>query len=361
MLSSWTLALLLAGASQGEGSPILSRGRIDDDPAHPRCHASTLVESPPGSNRLVAAWFGGSGEGKDDVGIWVSVRPPGGSWTPSVPVADGQRGDRRYPTWNPVLVHVHESAPLQLYYKVGPTPSSWWGERIESTDGGLRWSASERIPSPLLGPVRAKPVQLPSGRLVAGSSTEDDGWKIHFELSDDGGGTWRRARDVDHRRTNAAPFGAIQPTVLRHSDGRLQSLSRSQQNRIVESWSTDDGESWSPVRATTLPNPSAGVDALTLADGRHLLIYNHSERSRTARSKLNLAVTENGSDWQAVAVLEDQPGEYSYPAMVQTTDGMVHITYTYRRQRIQHVVIDPKELRAKPIVDGVWPELSGRR
>lgn len=349
----WTL---LSAAAASEGTPVISSTLIDDDPAHPRCHASTLVESPPGSNRLVAAWFGGSGEGEDDVGIWLSVRPAiSGSWTPSEQIADGVRDGTRHPTWNPVLVQVRAGAPLQLYYKVGPSPSTWWGEVKRSADDGASWSGTERLPADLVGPVRAKPILLPSGRLVAGSSTENDGWKIHFELSDDGGKTWRRAAAVDHQRPGQAPFGAIQPTLLRHADGRLQSLSRSQQNRIVESWSEDDGETWSAVRATSLPNPSAGIDAVTLADGRHLLVYNHSERSRTSRSRLHLALTEDGETWQAVTVLEDQPGEYSYPAIVQTGDGLVHVTYTYRRERIKHVVLDPRAFETTPIESGRWP------
>ena len=334
---------------------VVSSTIIDPDPDHPRCHASTIVESPPGSNRLVAAWFGGTGEKHPDVGIWVSVREPGASWTKSVEVTNGVRGATRYPTWNPVLVHFQESAPLRLFYKVGPSPDTWWGEVMSSTDGGSTWTTTKRLPDPLIGPVRAKPLRLPSGRIVSGSSTEHDGWVVHFELSDDGGDTWRMAAPVSHGREGQQPFGAIQPALLRHADGRLQALCRSQQNRIVETWSEDDGETWSPVTATSLPNPSAGVDAVTLEDGRHLLIYNHTERGRTSRAKLNLALTEDGRTWHAVQHLEDQPGEYSYPAIIQTADGMVHMTYTYRRERIKHVVLDPSRIDTAPIRDGVWP------
>jgi predicted neuraminidase len=90
-----------------------------------------------------------------------------------------------------------------------------------------------------------------------------------------------------------------------------------------------------------------------LADGRHLLVYNHTARGR---SPLNIAVSSNGRDWQAAAVLESQPGEYSYPAVIQTSDQLVHVTYTWKRQRIKHVVLDPKQLKSVPIVDSKWPE-----
>ncbi len=346
------------GTSAG-GQLITERTIIDPEPDHPRCHASTIVESPPGSNRMVAAWFGGTGEKHPDVGIWVSVREPGGTWSKSVEVTNGVRGDERFPTWNPVLVHTTGDAPLQLFYKVGPSPDTWWGEVMRSRDGGASWSATARLPNDLIGPVRAKPLQLAGGRLVSGASTEHDGWKVHFELSDDGGETWRFAEPPDHLGDRAAPFGVIQPALIRHEDGRIQALCRSQQNRIVETWSSDRGQTWSPLEATSLPNPSAGVDAVTLQDGRHLLIYNHTERSRTSRSKLNLALTRDGKSWDAVVLLEDQPGEYSYPAIIQTADGMVHLTYTYRRERIQHVVLDPAKIETRPIEFGVWPDEVG--
>ena len=106
------------------------------------------------------------------------------------------------------------------------------------------------------------------------------------------------------------------------------------------------------MKATSLPNPNAGIDAVMLRDGRGLLVYNHTEKGR---SPLNVAVSSDGKLWNAALVLEDKPGEYSYPAVIQTTDGLVHITYTWKRQRIKHVVIDPTKLRYREIIDGRWP------
>ena len=91
------------------------------------------------------------------------------------------------------------------------------------------------------------------------------------------------------------------------------------------------------MKATALPNPSAGVDGVTLKDGRHLLVYNHTPRGRTP---LNVAISTDGKEWQALVTLESEPGEYSYPAMIQTRDGLVHITYTWKRKRIKHAVLD---------------------
>jgi alpha-L-rhamnosidase len=107
---------------------------------------------------------------------------------------------------------------------------------------------------------------------------------------------------------------------------------------------------------TGLPNPSSGTDAVTLADGRQLLVYNHNPNYK-GRSPLNVALSDDGKGWLAAAVLEDDPThpQYSYPAVIQTADGLVHITYTWRRERIKHVVLDPAKLKTEPIVEGQWP------
>jgi alpha-L-rhamnosidase len=93
---------------------------------------------------------------------------------------------------------------------------------------------------------------------------------------------------------------------------------------------------------TELPNPSAGTDAVTVKDGRHLLVYNPTPKGRTP---LSVAISRDGKTWDTAHVLESGPGEYSYPAVIQTADGLVHITYTWRRERIRHVVLDPSKLK----------------
>ena len=136
-------------------------------------------------------------------------------------------------------------------------------------------------------------------------------------------------------------FGAIQPTILVHTKTRLQILCRSQQGVITEAWSEDGGEIWGPMTATALPNPSAGIDALRLRDGRFLLVYNPTVKGR---DKLEVAVSPDGKAWRRAVVLEDAPGEYSYPAAIQSRDGLVHFTYTWKRERIKHVVVDPARI-----------------
>jgi predicted neuraminidase len=312
-------------------------------------HASTIVETRKG---LVAAWFAGTREKHPDVGIWIA-RHEGRRWSTPVEVANGlQPSGTRYPCWNPVLFQPAKG-PLLLFYKVGPNPSEWWGLVRTSRDDGRTWSAPLALPEGILGPIRAKPVTLATGEVLAGSSTEHAGWVVHLERW----AGWRSDDDASDRDRLASAavwsktgplndpneFGAIQPTILAHSTTRLQILCRSQQGAITEAWSEDAGRSWSRMRATPLPNPSAGIDALRLADRRFLLAYNPTT---SGRGKLQIAVSTDGKAWRPAIVLEEATGEdeFSYPALIQARDGRVHVTYTWMRTRIKHVVVDPMRI-----------------
>jgi predicted neuraminidase len=300
-----------------------------------------------GKNGLVAAWFGGTHEKSPDVGIWLS-RFDTGRWTPPLEVANGvQSSSSRLPCWNPVLFQPRQG-PLMLFYKVGPSPSAWWGMLITSADGGKTWSQPSRLPEGVLGPIKNKPVQFANGDILCPSSTEMDGWQVHFELTRDLGQDWKVMSPVN----DAKQISAIQPTLLIHSQDKLQALGRTRQGKVFEVWSEDRGRTWGKMTLTSLPNPNSGVDAVTLKDGHHLLVYNHT---RTGRTPLNVAVSSDGKAWQAALVLENSPGEFSYPAVIQTSDGLIHLTYTWKRERIKHATLDPTLLKLRPIVGYEWP------
>jgi len=326
---------------------LVGRGFIYETAPFPECHASTIVETGRG---LVCAWFGGLAEKDPGVGIWLA-RLAGDDWSEPEEVATGVQADgTRQPCWNPVLWQ-EPGGPLLLFYKVGPSPSTWWGVVKRSGDGGVSWGEAERLPEGIFGPVKNKPVRLADGTLVCGSSSEsDDGrdeWRVHFELTRDLGVTWTKVVPMAAVAGGRA-IDAIQPSVLVHAGGVagvgpvLQALGRSRGGRVFETWSGDGGRTWSPVVLTGLPNPSSGTDAVTLRDGRHVLVYNPVEKGR---SPLSVAVSGDGRVWKDVLVLENDPGEYSYPAVVEAADGRVHITYTWQRRRLRHVVVDPSGWR----------------
>lgn len=357
LLALWLFALSGASIDAAPDAALVRSEFIHEPGSYPQCHASTLAETTDGA--LVAAWFGGTHEKNPDVCIWLS-RYEHGRWSDEVRVADGVQHDaKRYPCWNPVLFQSRRG-PLLLFYKVGPSPSDWWGMVTISEDGGRTWSEPRRLPEDVLGPIKNKPVELADGTLLCGSSTEDPvhGWRVHLERTADLGRTWRVSEPL------ATPEGihAIQPSILTHADGRLQLVCRSREKVLATSWSADGGLTWSPLAPTGIHAPNSGTDAVTLADGRQLLVYNHrdpapkrasgTQASEEAASDwgvrwpLNVAISADGVTWTMVATLEDRPLQdgYAYPAVIQTRDGLVHITYTWGRVKIKHVVLDPRRL-----------------
>lgn len=323
---------------------ILDSSFINPDAPYRSCHASTLAETSGGT--LVAAWFGGTRERHPDVGIWFA-RFVDGEWQPAREVANGEWDDgKRYPTWNPVLFQPSDG-PLHLFYKVGPSPGSWWGMVMTSNDGGRTWSKPRELPEGILGPVKNKPIELADGTWLSGSSTEGGGWRLHFERSTDKGRTWVNTGPVEQNG-----FDSIQPGILLHEDGTLQALSRTKQGVLSSTSSTDGGKTWTPTTNSGLPNPGSGTDAVTLENGVHLLVYNHSspppERPwKGVRYPLNIARSTDGLYWDNVLTVESVPRSagYAYPCIIQTSDGLVHIAYTFNRDMIKHVVIDPNKLQ----------------
>lgn len=351
LVTAASLAAMVPAALGQDAKPhpaIVSTQFTYEQAPYPQCHASTIEETSAG--KLVAAWFGGTRERHPDVGIWVSHLVDG-KWTPSVEVANGVQSDgTRLPTWNPVLFQAPDG-PLYLFYKVGPSPSTWWGMYKTSTDGGQTWSDATRLPDGVLGPIKNKPVVLKDGTWISGSSVEGTplGWRVQFELSSDAGKTWQVVGPIDKGADK--PLDAIQPSILTYPDGRLQALCRTRNGVVAQTWSKDNGKTWTPLEATAVVNPNSGTDAVTLKDGRQLLVYNNSapppERpTKGVRYPLDVAISTDGVDWKHVLVLDHEPmnAGYAYPAVIQSSDGLVHITYTWDRKRIKHVVLDPGKL-----------------
>ena len=305
----------------------------------PECHSASIVETRKGD--LVATYFGGTKERNPDVCIYVSRKPKGArDWTAPQMVADGVFADHREACWNPVLFETPDGL-LHLYFKIGVNVAGWKGWRITSKDGGKTWSRREALPDSLYGPIKNKPI-MHDGRLISPTSDERNGWKIYFELSDDMGKTWRRTPFV------VADKGvkAIQPTIIVLPDGTLQALCRTRSRHIGMTRSTDNGETWSPLTLIETPNNNSGIDAVTLADGTYALICNdwpiEPDKEKGARTPLSILRSDDGQHWRHWITLEDSPIlQYSYPSIIQSRDGHIHVVYTWRRQRIKHVELIP--------------------
>lgn len=335
---------------------IVRSGFIFEHAPYRSCHAATIAEIAPG--QLVAAWFGGTAERNPDVCIYVA-RYENGMWQKQCEVADGVQSDgTRLPTWNPVLFQP-PGGKLHLFYKIGPSPSQWWGMLMTSSDGGITWSEPSRLSNNRIGPVKNKPIVLSDGTWLAPSSSEAEGWTAHIERSTNAGETWSIVGPLNDGRKTLA----IQPTLLLHASGQLQLLARGRNDKIIESWSHDGGLTWDPLMDGTLPNNNSGIDAVQLRNGHSLLVYNHSTREQPGmghkgRGILNVAISRDGKIWDAALVLDytGEPGkQFSYPSVIQTSDGLVHVVYTWHREKIKHIVIDPAALITAPILKGQWP------
>ena len=379
---------------------ILSDEFLYKKASFPECHGATIVELKNGD--LVASFFGGTKERNPDCCIWVCRKPKDSKeWTAPQLAADGvfslkdsqaalagidstctpvknEKGklivtifrQRRKACWNPVLFQI-PGGDLILFYKIGLKVSDWTGWLVRSRDGGKTWSKREPLPEGFLGPIKNKPEYI-NGRIICPSSTEgSNGWRVHFEISDDKGKTWKMVGPLDAELSvptqnrkkgdmnvddqeggeaikgeGAKPVYAIQPSILKHKDGRLQILCRTRNAQVATAWSSDNGDTWSKVTLLDVPNNNSGTDAVTMKDGRHILIYNNFSTlpgtPKGPRTPLCVAVSEDGINWQPVLTLEDSPiSQYSYPSIIQGKDGKLHAIYTWRRQRIKYAEIDP--------------------
>lgn len=340
--------------SQAQEAAVVASEFVFDQVPFPSCHASTVVQASDGT--IVIAWFGGKYEKSEDVGIWISRKGSAG-WTSPVEVANGvqfswtrtpelggvlNQSVQRYPTWNPVLFQP-STGPLMLFYKAGPSPQSWWGMLTTSADHGVSWSDPVRLPEGILGPIKNKPIELEDGSILCPTSHETadtDLWTVYFEHLSAQSHTWSRTKPLN----DPLKIGAIQPSILKLAGNRLAAIGRTQQGFVFQMESSDLGETWSEMKLTSLPNPNSGTDAVTLRDGRHLLIYNHASKKPGEwggeRSPLNVAISTDGSQWKSILELENEPTqEFSYPAVIQAADGTVHIAYTWKRQKIKHVAL----------------------
>jgi predicted neuraminidase len=307
--------------------PIGSGGRI--------CHCATLVELRDGD--LLAAWFAGSFETAPDQAIYAAyfqTRPS--RWMPPTIIvdtpghADGQ----------PVL-YAHPRGALWLFF-VTNAGQDWKTAQLKLTQSfdQVHWD-TPRVLNDRPGLMfRSKPLTLPDGSLVLPVYDEIH-WQSMAMISADGGKSWRLGQPI------VTPAGNIHPCLVSLSDGRLLAFLRTggEGGWIWQTTSDDGGWTWHEARPTRFPNPNAGIDLIRLHTGHLALAFNDSPRRRTP---LCVALSDDeGRTWNARRNLEDGDAEFSYPTLLQTSDGNIHCVYTYRRETIQHVVFDESWLKER--------------
>ena len=359
----------------------------------PMCHGSCLTALPNGS--LLCVWFGGSREGAADTEIYFSVgrprytavkekKPDSGrehihdgrvqetlevscDWTEPVCITNMPEA-----CWNPVLLVQHEH--VLLFFKTGNKIADWKTMVMLSRTDPVYWGH----PRPLVpgdatggrGPVRTKPILLPSGRICAGGSIERGEWQCFCDYSDNYGITWNRTALLglnllalnlpeagEHGQAepvavselpplSAQSFngrGVIQPVIWQEM-GRLHMYMRSTEGYIYSSVSEDEGKHWTDPQPTELYNNNSGFDVIRVPGGRLFLACNPVRGNWGARTPLALFMgREDGSCWEMFLRLEKGTGEFSYPSLTYTFNGL-WVSYTYNRENIAVVFLTWKEI-----------------
>ena len=312
-------------------------------------HASTLLQLKDGN--ILAAWFGGSWEGENDVAIWGARRVNGVWETPRI-LADVWD----VPCWNPVLFR-KEDGGIILFFKVGRTIPIWKTWYVESYDEGVTFTKPKELvendPFDGRGPVKNKPIRLADHTVLAPASWEDNNWDAFVDISTDDCKTWTTSQLVPLRRSCYdiqmvdRPYdkhyiwgqGVIQPTLWQDAEGDVHMFLRSTSSKIFRSDSKDGGRTWCTAYDTGLPNNNSGIDLVKLNNGDLVLVYNPRENlpnyHKGPRTPLTVALSkDNGETFEEILVLEDKPGNYCYPAVICNEEGKIMITYTWNRENI---------------------------
>ncbi|MGB9877042.1 MAG: sialidase family protein [bacterium] len=298
---------------------------ITDD-RFPSCHASTLVEMP--NHNLLCAFYAGAYEGSPDSAILASeYQAENATWLPPKIIADTPN----LPEGNPVLF-LDEQGVLWLFF-VTMLGKGWDTCKVkfqQSFDLGKSWGQPKILHDELGWMTRNKPLTLANGDVILPMYDERD-WTSFFLISEDKGKSWFPTHKL------IAPVGIIQPAVVEREAGELFAFMRcgSEGKNIWFSRSRDWGRNWTNPQPISLPNPNSGIDAISLQEGGMILAFNNSSSKRTP---LTLAYSEDGYNWEIIGDVENEDGEFSYPCLLQTRDGLLHLTYTYKRVGIKHCI-----------------------
>lgn len=383
------LLLFLSLNSFGQHNDIIESKKFVFEPQNEHVHSSTLVELPSGD--LLCAWFQGSGERTaDDARIMASKylsrdkewqEPYILAETPGVPdcnpvlflsqgklflvwiavqanrweysllkvriTTDFMDTQIRWDWQDNILLKPDESFAdeVQKQFSIMPKTNHGWAEYAPKYDHLILSASKDAMKRSTGWMTRIKPLIQEDGEILL--PLYSDG--LNFSLlarSLDNGKTWKPSRPIVGR-------GNIQPVLLRRKNGDLVAYMRDSgdaPSRVQMSVSKDEGYSWSYAVKTDIPS-GASVEALKWSDEKWIMILNDTEDNK--RNKLSLYASENeGKDWQLIHHIENdesEKGRFSYPALIKTRDGKIHLTFSHHRDNnkkaIRHVVINTDNIK----------------
>ena len=343
-------------------------------------HASCVVQLP--NKDLLVCWYHGSGERRaDDVIIEGARKKPGAErWSERFLLAD----TAGYPDTNPAMIvdpqgrlwllwptildNRWESALLKYRISTnyhGPGAPAWSeGDVLHVTPGdrfagavtafaqdaeklvgattpvphdmaqylgGLREAAQNKLTRRLGWMPRVHPFIVDNRRMIV--PLYSDGFNFSLMVyTDDWGRTWQTSDPLPG-------LGNVQPSIVRRRNGALYTLMRDNgppPQRLLQSESFDLGRTWTPVTDSDIPNPGSGAEIITLRTGEWVLINNDTDEGR---HQLVVQVSDDeGKTWKWRRYLEkDSPGpsagSYSYPSLIEASDGFLHATYSHHLSR----------------------------
>jgi predicted neuraminidase len=387
MTYRWLAVLVVLGGAGPAAADPVHRAELVFPPHPKHNHAPGIVECPNGD--LLVSWYRGSGERTaDDVAVYGARKAKGtDGWSEPFLLADYpgfpdgntalfvDRNKRLWLFW-PIILDNQWSSCLTNYrtakdYEGAGAPKWDWQaiiplkplnfeeemlkgleHRLKLAKDGptlsdeklakLKELIANKLSSRLGWQPRCKPLQLPSGRLLL--PLYSDTYSVSLiAISDDDGKTWTASKPL-------AGYGNIQPALLRKNDGAIVAYMREngplRKIRIAES--KDDGVSWGPVGVTDLPNPGSGLDALRLANGHWVLVYNDTT---SGRNSLAVSLSEDeGKTWKWTRHLEShKTGSYHYPAITQGADRTLHVVYSHftsAGKTMKHAAFNEEWIRA---------------
>jgi len=322
----------------------------------PMVHSATATETK--SGKLLVLWYGGEREGAKDVAIYQNeYDQKSQTWTKvSVAVTRDtlRRGNHRYikKLGNPTIGTAPDGR-LWLFFV--SSFGGWSCSSINlswSDDEGKTWQPAKKIiASPfanISSLVRTPPLFYKDGGVGLATYHEMIGKFGEFLHLDTLG-------NVVHKSRMSRGRDAIQPMVIPSSLTNAVNFMRycgKDDPRVWKSETEDGGLSWNEPEPIELPNPNAAVAGLRLSDGGILLAFNNSADSR---DDMSIARSDdNGTTWRVLHSFEKvKKGaggarhEYSYPCLIQTRDGTIHLFYTWRRTKIKHVPFNQAWLEEK--------------